>query len=90
MQKTVQWLCLHDHKSIVTVDASPVGLAAILSQFDKDGNERIVAYASRTLTQVEQKYSQTEKEASAVVYECEKFHIMSLVRYLNFILITSP
>ena len=64
-----------EHKSLVTVDASPVDLGAILSQFDKDGNERIVAYASRALTQVEQKYSQTEKEALAVVYGCEKFHI---------------
>ncbi len=64
-----------EHKSLVTVDASPVGLGAILSQFDKDGNERIFAYASRALTQVEQKYSQTEKEALAVVYGCEKFHI---------------
>ena len=34
----------------VTVDASPVGLGAILSQFDSDDNERIVAYASRSLS----------------------------------------
>ena len=64
-----------EHKSLVTVDASPVGVGAILFQFDNDGNERIVAYASRALTQVEQKYSQTEKEALAVVYGSEKFHI---------------
>lgn len=35
----------------------------------------IVAHASHTLTQVERRYSQTEKEALAVVYGCEKFHI---------------
>ena len=59
----------------VTVDASPVGLGAILSQFDINGNERIVAYASRSLSKVEQRYSQTEKEALGVVFGCEKFHI---------------
>ena len=59
----------------VTVDASPVGLGAILSQFDSDDNERIVAYASRSLSKVEQRYSQMEKEALGVVFGCEKFHI---------------
>ncbi len=59
----------------VTVDASPVGLGAILSQFDNDDHERIVAYASRSLSKVEQRYSQTEKEALGVVFGCEKFHM---------------
>lgn len=44
------------------VDASPVGLAAILSQ-----NNKIIAYASRALSPVEQRYSQTERECLAIV-----------------------
>nr|XP_034319592.1 uncharacterized protein K02A2.6-like [Crassostrea gigas] len=54
----------------VVVDASPVGLGAILSQEGK-----IVAYASRSLTHVEQRYSQTEREALAIVWSCEHFHL---------------
>ena len=36
------------------VDASPVGLCAILMQIDKDGTKRTVQNASRALTPVEQ------------------------------------
>lgn len=63
------------HQTILTVDASPVGLGAILSTVDANGNQRNVAFASRSLTPVEQRYSQTEREALAVVWGCEKFHM---------------
>jgi transposase InsO family protein len=52
----------------VIVDASPYGLGAILSQ-----NERVVAYASRSLTDTESRYSQIEREGLAVVWACEHF-----------------
>ena len=38
-------------------------------------NGRLVAYASRSLTSVEQRYSQTEREALAVVWSREHFNI---------------
>ncbi|PFX34699.1 Uncharacterized protein K02A2.6 [Stylophora pistillata] len=56
------------------VDASPVGLGAILLQQCSDCVHP-VAYASRTLTDVERRHSQTEKEALAVVWACKHFHI---------------
>ena len=54
----------------VIVDASPVGLGAILAQQGK-----IISYASRALTDVEQRYSQTDREFLAIVYGVEHFHL---------------
>ena len=66
------------HKdTFITVDASPVGLSAILSQKTKgrDDDEKVIAYASRSLTDTEMRYSQSEKEALAIVWGVEHFHI---------------
>ena len=60
----------------ISVDASPVGLAAILSQVDQNTEERhVITYASRSLTATEQRYSQTEREALAIVWACEHLHL---------------
>ena len=56
------------------VDASPVGLGAILEQKHK-GSLRPVAYASRALNAVERRYSQIEREALAVTWGIERFHV---------------
>ena len=59
-----------DAATQVVCDASPVGLGAVLVQYP-----RIIAYASRSLSPVERRYSQTEREALGVVWACEKFHL---------------
>ena len=67
----------HCHQAAETelkVDATPVGLGALLLQRSGD-SVRPVAYASRTLTDVERRYSQTEEEALTIVWACERFHI---------------
>ena len=57
----------------IITDASPVCVAAILAQ--KNGSDRhVIAYASCSLTPVEQRYSQTEHEALAIIWACEHFH----------------
>ena len=56
------------------VDASPTGLAAILIQHTLNKNDE-TAYGSRSLTEVERRYSQTEREALAVVLGCEHFRL---------------
>ena len=56
------------------VDASPVGLGALLAQVDAKG-QTIVAYASRSLTPTEQRYSQTKREALAITWACLHFHL---------------
>ena len=53
----------------VQCDSSQNGLGACLLQ-----NGRPVAYASRALTQTEQRYAQIEKENLAILFALEKFH----------------
>jgi hypothetical protein len=59
----------------VIVDASPVGVGAMLIQYDKDRNMSLVALASKSLTDVAQRYSQTEREALAVTWGILHFHL---------------
>jgi len=65
----------HKNTELIT-DASPTGLSAILSQHSQGKDDRkIVAYISRALTPVEQKYSQTEREALAIVWAMERLYL---------------
>ena len=69
----------------VIADASPVGLGAVLTQ-EQAGGPVIICYASRGLSDCERRYSQTEKEALALVWACERFH--SYIYGVKFDLVT--
>ena len=89
---TAKMFCAAERKSDVSTSTSSVqykqrdntlcrfilGLGAVLLQKHPDGELRPVAYASRAMSGVEQRYAQIEKEALATTWACE--------RYSNFVI----
>ena len=63
-----------DCNTRIIADAGPHGLGAVLTKL-QDGEWRAISYASRNLTEVERRYSQTEEEALVLVWACERFNI---------------
>ncbi|XP_017467975.1 PREDICTED: uncharacterized protein LOC108360273 isoform X2 [Rhagoletis zephyria] len=61
------------HKTRLIADASPVALGAVLVQFNPSGDPQIISYSSKSLLDVEKRYSQTEKESLALVWVVERF-----------------
>ena len=54
---------------VIQVDASTAGIGAALLQ-----NEMPIAFASKTLTGPETRYSNIEREMLAIVFGMERFH----------------
>ena len=65
------------------VDASDVGMGAVLSQPDEKGMEHPVAYFSRKLLPREQKFSVIEKECLAIKLGIETFAVYLIRREFN-------
>lgn len=61
-----------DKPFILTTDASNFALGAVLSQM-QEKVEKPIAFASRTLTKCETRYSTIEKEALAIMWAVQKF-----------------
>ena len=67
--------------TILQCDASQKGLGAWIRQIDSNGKDRIVAMASRSLTDTESRYSNIERECLAVMFGLEKFEYYLLGRH---------
>ena len=71
---TTSYFCPSLHSTIYC-DAGPVGVAATLTQKDPiNGSIRVICHISKTLTDVQRRYSQLEKETYCLVWATERLH----------------
>lgn len=60
---------------VIHTDASSLGLGAVLSQKDAQGNLHPIAYASKGCSAAEQRYGITDLEAAALIFGLRKFRV---------------
>lgn len=73
----------YEDRTSVIADASPYALGGVLIQTDTNGSSRVICYASKSLTDTERRYCQTEKEALALVWSVERFQVYLISKEYN-------
>ena len=59
---------------MLSCDASPYGMGTVLSHVMDDQSDKPIAYTSRSLSTVERKYLQMDKEALTILFGISEFH----------------
>ncbi|KAF4528412.1 hypothetical protein B566_EDAN016988 [Ephemera danica] len=75
---------------ILACDASPHGVGAVISHIMPNGEEKPIAFGSKTLKSSEQNYSHVDKEALAVVFGVRKFYYYLAGRKFTIITDSKP
>lgn len=76
-QLTSQNLLVHFDNTkelLLSCNASPYGIGAILSHRMEDGSDKPIAFTSRSLSKAEKGYAHLDKEGLAIVFGVKKFH----------------
>ena len=64
------------HPFFITVDASLVGLGAVLFQMNEENKMKVISYNSRILNTQEQKLSTLDREVLAIVYALQRYEFL--------------
>ena len=64
------------HPFFITVDASLVGLGAVLFQMNEENKMKVISYNSRILNTQERKLSTLDRELLAIVYTLQKYEFL--------------
>ena len=90
MSETVTICSDKTKQTELITDASPLGLSAILTQKVPGWDARKVdAYISRSLSDVEEGYGRTEREALAIAWAVERLHVFLYGGHFTLIIIIS-